>query len=681
MSRRIDIELTSTREDGSWTWRAAGAREPRGTIEGDILPSGAEVGSVLRAEVEGFLDGLSVVAVLPPRAPRSEPERLELKSARADQPLVTSTLAPKRPGERGRRNDRGRDGRDRREGREGGEGRREGRDGGEGRREGRDGGEGRREGRDGGEGRRERRGPRDRDRDRDRDRSAARHERPARPAPPPVEAKPKPKRLRPGKAHRTALLEAVPAEQRPIAEQLLVGGIPSVRQAIDKQNAELKAEGKPEVKPDALLRVAEELRPKALAAVWRDRAEAAAAVIDDLDLRDLRSVVNAAGDAGRDEEARALAAKLREALTVRVEKEQADWLAELAETVKAGRVVRALRLSSRPPKAGAPIPGDIATQLAEATAASLTDQTGPERWATVLDALAYSPVRRRVIPQSLPAKLSPELRATIARLASRLPDIAHIFDIEPDPAAERAARGQARRRPGDRKDGGRKDGGRKGGDGARKGDRPRKPKSDAKPGPKADEGSTTGKPAAGSDDKPAAKGAPVADEAPKSEETAAVEAEAVPETTGSEETGAVEETPEVEETAAVEAEAVPETTGSEEPGAVDETPTVEATAAVEAEAVPETTGSEETGAVDETPTVEATAAVADVPAAEETGNVGDTAGGGADEQAADEPTATNGSAAIGGTPEDAGTGETDAGETGIGEPATGEPAAEAQPQS
>jgi hypothetical protein len=396
MSRRIDIELTSSREDGSWTWRAAGAREPKGTVDGAILPDGAAVGQVLRAEIEGYLDGLSVVAVLPPRAPRPEPERLEIKPSRGgDQPLVTSTLAARRSGERGRRGDR----RDRREGA------------------------------DSGPGRRERRGGHDR--------QEARRGRPSAPAPPPVEEKPKPKRLRPGKAHRSALLEAVPAEQRPIAEQLLAGGIPSVRQAIDKQNEQLRSEGKPEVKADALLRVAEDLRPRAQAALWRDRAEAAAAVVDELDLRDLRSVVNAAGDAGRDEEARALAAQLREALANRVEKEHASWLAELAETVQAGRVVRALRLSSRPPKAGAPIPGDVATQLAEATAASLTDETGPDRWATVLDALAYSPVRRRVIPQSLPARLTPELRTTIARLATRLPEIAHIFDIEPEAPAPR----------------------------------------------------------------------------------------------------------------------------------------------------------------------------------------------------------------------------------------------------
>ncbi|HET9612317.1 MAG TPA: hypothetical protein VFP06_22070, partial [Acidimicrobiales bacterium] len=104
MSRRIEIELTSARDDGSWTWRAAGAREPRGTLEGAILPEGAEVGQVLRAEVEAYLDGMNVVSVLPPRAPRREPERIELKPARGGEPaLVTSTLAPKRSGEHGRR--------------------------------------------------------------------------------------------------------------------------------------------------------------------------------------------------------------------------------------------------------------------------------------------------------------------------------------------------------------------------------------------------------------------------------------------------------------------------------------------------------------------------------------------------------------------------------------------------
>ena len=44
MSRRIDIELTSARPDGSFTWRAAGAKQPKGEIDASLAPGGAKVG-------------------------------------------------------------------------------------------------------------------------------------------------------------------------------------------------------------------------------------------------------------------------------------------------------------------------------------------------------------------------------------------------------------------------------------------------------------------------------------------------------------------------------------------------------------------------------------------------------------------------------------------------------------
>ena len=50
MPIRMEIELTSAASDGSWTWRAAGAREPRGVLDGSILPSGAKFGDQLRVE-------------------------------------------------------------------------------------------------------------------------------------------------------------------------------------------------------------------------------------------------------------------------------------------------------------------------------------------------------------------------------------------------------------------------------------------------------------------------------------------------------------------------------------------------------------------------------------------------------------------------------------------------------
>ena len=92
MPRRIDIELTSSRDDGSWTWRAAGAKEPRGTVDGKLMPAAAKVGDVLKVDAEFFVDGIEITGVAPPKGPRSEPERLELLLPAEEAPLVTSSV-------------------------------------------------------------------------------------------------------------------------------------------------------------------------------------------------------------------------------------------------------------------------------------------------------------------------------------------------------------------------------------------------------------------------------------------------------------------------------------------------------------------------------------------------------------------------------------------------------------
>src|SRR5512141_1674959 len=63
MSRRIEIELTSARPDGTWTWRVAGAREPRGVLDSSLLPAGAKIGSVLKADAEVELEGITILSV------------------------------------------------------------------------------------------------------------------------------------------------------------------------------------------------------------------------------------------------------------------------------------------------------------------------------------------------------------------------------------------------------------------------------------------------------------------------------------------------------------------------------------------------------------------------------------------------------------------------------------------
>jgi hypothetical protein len=415
MSRRIEVELTSSRDDGTWTWRAAGAKLPKGELDGSLLFTGAQVGDVVRADADFMMDGIVIVGVLAPKGARKEPERIEIVGTprRDDEPLVTSTLAPK--GSRGGDRKPRRDADDRRP-----------------RRDGADRKPGDRKPRSEGEGAS---GPR-----------PDRRDRPARAPRPAPEPKPKPKRLRAGRTHRNEVLASLPAEQKPIAEQVLRGGIPAVRVAVEKQNETNKAEGTPEISPAPLLTLAEELMPALRTAEWRDKAEAAIADMAELDLRDLRSVVVASDVAARDEECRALADQLKVGLSQRVESEHAAWLAEIAETLDSGRAVRALRVSSRPPKAGAPLPPELAVRLADAAAASLTPDTGSDRYATVLDALAFSPVRTQVTPTGIPAEPTPELLAAVKKVAGRLPAIAAMFGIEAAPASK-AGRPRSKPRP------------------------------------------------------------------------------------------------------------------------------------------------------------------------------------------------------------------------------------------
>ena len=44
MAHRIEVELTSQTGDSTWTWRAAGAKQPRGTVDGSLVPEGSAVG-------------------------------------------------------------------------------------------------------------------------------------------------------------------------------------------------------------------------------------------------------------------------------------------------------------------------------------------------------------------------------------------------------------------------------------------------------------------------------------------------------------------------------------------------------------------------------------------------------------------------------------------------------------
>ncbi|MFM9138809.1 MAG: hypothetical protein ACKOQZ_11950, partial [Actinomycetota bacterium] len=170
---------------------------------------------------------------------------------------------------------------------------------------------------------------------------------------------------------------------------------------------------------------------------WLDKAEAAKADLENLDLRDLRSVVVGSDDpmVVRDESTRALATELKAALKSKTESEQSQWLTDIAAAIDVQRVVRALKVSSEPPKAGQPFPAELAQKLSAAASAALAAEDPQDRWVTVLEAVAFSPVRATVKPAAVPANPSEALLATVKRLAPLVPHIASMFGVTAEPGA------------------------------------------------------------------------------------------------------------------------------------------------------------------------------------------------------------------------------------------------------
>ncbi len=412
-------------------------------LDGSLLPSGAKAGDVLRAEADFELEGITIVSVLAPKSEtRDEPVRIEVVGpGRPEGPGVTTQLvgrSDRRSGDRRRDRDEGRPRRDRDQGRP---------------QTGRDTGRPRREGaaestepdstRAG-----DRRGPgerRDRERtdrpagpdattERDRGSNRRRRDR-VTTAPAPADAESdrrKPRRLNPGTAHRRAVMESLAPEERPIAEQVLRGGIPAVRTALHLEREKATAEGRPAPNTDELIAMAERLLPRLKAAEWRDRAEAAAAGADDISLRDLRSVV-AGADVARDDETRALAAKVREALEQRVTAMHDEWTGEIAKQLDDGRVVRALRLSARPPDPAARMDAELSQRLTDAAGAAMSPDAPPDRWAALLDAAVVSPVRRFIQPVGLPSDAPPDLKRSAHQHSGSIPALAKLLGVSIPP--------------------------------------------------------------------------------------------------------------------------------------------------------------------------------------------------------------------------------------------------------
>jgi len=471
---RLDIELTSSRADGSYTWRAAGARQPKGVIDAKVLTDGAKVGDILRVEAEVEIDGITILSVLPPKEKVTPSGRIELLGSPKPVAAVTTVLVseggrgrggdrrdlldsprrgdrsgsrdhgPPREGDRsgGRRPDSasgsGAGGTQRRPrtdgapagaprtaqgppGSTGGE-RRPGARGGE-RRPGSPGSD-RRPASPGGDRRPATPGG-------DRSRTDARQPVASRSTAPDTATRRAPPRFEPGTVHRDALIAKLAPEERPIAERLAAGGIPAVRRAVAEERERARSEGRPEATGEAILALAEQIAPAVKQAIWLDRAEAALAQLDRISLRDLRTTVVAA--APRDETARELDRKLREELDRRVTKLRSHWEEQITHALEEGRVLQALRLSAQPPEPTARFPAALVERLAASASAAMTATTPTERWLAILEAAAGSPIRRQIHPQGLPEDPSGEILRKARVAAGSLPALAPLLGLSMPP--------------------------------------------------------------------------------------------------------------------------------------------------------------------------------------------------------------------------------------------------------
>lgn len=446
MSRHLDIEITSIRGDTA-TWRAAGAREPKGVVDLTALPGDHQVGTVYRAEIEQFMEGVEVIAVAPPRAASPIDPRNELLTLLAPErpgPEISVEYAAKGRGRRPEGRERSRDGarptssrtdaaRPRTPRPDSARPRRERPP----RRSGDDAAT------DGGENgqrprpprrapaARERRGPADRERrgPADRERSGAPRERAARPAHPPVAT-----------TYRNAFLATLPGEQLPIAEELLRGGLPAVRKALEEQNRNARAQGRPTANEEAILRMADELLHAATLAHWKDRAAGAIAAGKELRLRDLRAVVTSARTVALDDEGKAQLKELQASLTERVTALRTAWQERLDRALSSGDVSEALAIAARPPEPSTRLASAAATQMAELASQALRSDASPEVWRSLVELVATSPIRRLVKPVGIPD--DDASRALARQHAGAIPELAHLLGmrVPPPPPPVKPAR-------------------------------------------------------------------------------------------------------------------------------------------------------------------------------------------------------------------------------------------------
>jgi hypothetical protein len=235
-------------------------------------------------------------------------------------------------------------------------------------------------------------------------------------------------------------------EQLPVAEQLLRGGMPSVRAAVAEQNKNASTQGRPTIDSGTIDRIAEDLLPKTTLAMWKDRAAGALGAGKELRLRDLRAVVTSAKTTTLDDEARTQLKALQIALTARLEVLRTQWTEKLDAAMKSSNVAEALRLVARPPDMSTRVSSETATALVALVSAALTAEQNVATWTELVNLTVDTSIRRNVKPLGIPADES--CKALAVKSAGAIPEFAKLLGmrVPPPPPPTRVPRRPATRR-------------------------------------------------------------------------------------------------------------------------------------------------------------------------------------------------------------------------------------------
>lgn len=395
MANHIEIEITSKRSDGSFTWRAKGAKEPKGVVDPVIVGVDTVVGEVFKAEFESWLDGVQIVSAIKSSKKIGSSNDIEILGPRQFKAGVTATLIAKKQQNKARkpRNDKDDMTRDRSPKRENrannvlGNNRDKARD-------------------------KDHDGYRERSKDK---RTTNRH---------------KPEPIAVGTFYKDKLMHSLEIQERPIADYLFDGGLPAVREAIANQQKEAKEKNLPPIIETPLLAIAERLMPQIRDALWRDRADAILK-LDRVTLKDLRSLIVSAHP--RDEEERKIVADLKDRLSKKISDVATSWQGQVKSSTEAGKLKEALELSTKSPDHSVSLNSEIAELLASKVSAALNKDLNPTEWIELVEAASQAPIRKLIKPASVPEDATGEVEKTSKKLAGLIPQLAPIIGLKIPP--------------------------------------------------------------------------------------------------------------------------------------------------------------------------------------------------------------------------------------------------------